>query len=178
MKKTLFLILTCFIFGLTYSQEKNKIIFDTICEKDVLIGNCDRTGLRSEIFEEYFQEEYSNYKPKSSVIRKIKAKLKDIEIVIVLGTWCGDSKEQLGRFYKILDQLNFNENNLSLICVDRSKSARKVDINEFEIERVPTFIFFENGKEIGRIIETPQASLEKDMLMILELRVEELLNIK
>ena len=172
MKKTLFLVLTCFIFGLTYSQEKNKIIFDTICEKDILIGSCDRTGLKSEVFVEYFLEEYSNYKPKSSVIKKIKRKQKDIKIVIVLGTWCGDSKDQLGRFYKILDKLNFNENNLRLICVDRSIKAREIDISEFEIKRVPTFIFFENGKEIGRIIETPKTSLEKDMLGILELRVE------
>lgn len=167
MKKTLFLVLTCFIFGLTYSQEKNKIIFDTICDKDILIGNCDRAGLKSEIFEEYFSEEYSNYKPKSSVIRKIKPKQKIIEIVIVLGSWCSDSKEQLGRFYKILDKLNFNENNLKLICVDQSKKAREIEISEFEIKRVPTFIFLKTGEEIGRIIETPQTSLEEDVLMIL-----------
>ncbi len=172
MKKITLLLLTCIISGLVYSQEKNKIIFDTICNKDILIGSCDRTGLKSEVFGEYFSEEYSNYKPKSSVIKKIKPKLKNVEIITVLGTWCGDSKEQVGRFYKILDKINFNENNLKLICVDRSKSARQVDISEFEIERVPTFIFLKNGKEIGRIIETPKTTLEKDMLRILDFKIK------
>ncbi|MBI9039689.1 MAG: thioredoxin family protein [Bacteroidales bacterium] len=169
MKKITLLLLICLISGLVYSQEKNKIIFDTICGKDILIGSCDRDGLKSEVFGEYFLEEYSSYKPKSSVLKKIKPKLRNIEIVCVLGTWCGDSKEQLGRFYKILDKMNFNENNLKLICVDRSKSTREVEINKFEIERVPTFIFFKDGNEIGRIIETPKTTLEKDMLKILEL---------
>jgi hypothetical protein len=34
------------------------------------------------------------------------------------------------------------------------------------IERVPTFIFKRGGEEIGRIIETPDESLEADMLKL------------
>ena len=43
-------------------------------------------------------------------------------------------------------------------------------LNETEglnIEKVPTFIFYKNGIEIGRIIESPEKSIEKDFLKIL-----------
>ena len=36
-----------------------------------------------------------------------------------------------------------------------------------EIELVPTFILDYNGEEIGRIIESPEESLEKDLLRII-----------
>ena len=36
------------------------------------------------------------------------------------------------------------------------------------IHRVPTFIFLHGNKEIGRIVESPVVSLEKDMIAILE----------
>ena len=35
-----------------------------------------------------------------------------------------------------------------------------------DIQRTPTFIFFKNGVEIGRIVETPRDSLENDILKI------------
>ena len=38
----------------------------------------------------------------------------------------------------------------------------------FDLIRVPTFIFFKNGKEVGRFVERPRETLEKDMLKILK----------
>jgi len=42
------------------------------------------------------------------------------------------------------------------------------DIDNLDIKRVPTFIIYENGEEIGRIIETPKKSLEKDLEKIVK----------
>ncbi|MEJ2614863.1 MAG: hypothetical protein P8Z35_07895 [Ignavibacteriaceae bacterium] len=36
-----------------------------------------------------------------------------------------------------------------------------------KIELVPTIIFYKDEKELGRIVETPNDSLEKDILKIL-----------
>jgi hypothetical protein len=38
----------------------------------------------------------------------------------------------------------------------------------YDVERVATFIVYRNGREIGRIIESPGISLEKDLLKILQ----------
>jgi len=83
-----------------------------------------------------------------------------------MGTWCGDSKEQTPIFYKILDAANFNYNNLQLIAVNRGKSTPDNLQEGLNIERVPTFIFYKKGKEIGRFVEFPQETVEADMLKI------------
>jgi hypothetical protein len=41
------------------------------------------------------------------------------------------------------------------------------EIDDLKIEFVPTFIFFKNDVEIGRIVEAPTESLEIDMVKIL-----------
>ena len=37
---------------------------------------------------------------------------------------------------------------------------------DLDIELVPTFIFYRNGEELGRIVETPEDTLEKDLAEI------------
>jgi hypothetical protein len=41
------------------------------------------------------------------------------------------------------------------------------DFASLNIVRVPTFIFYKNNSEAGRIIEVPKTSLEQDMVNIL-----------
>ena len=54
-----------------------------------------------------------------------------------------------------------------MIAVDRTKEEPKAEVEGYEIEYVPTLIFYREQKEIGRIIETPELSLEEDILAIL-----------
>lgn len=84
-----------------------------------------------------------------------------------MATWCGDSRDWVPRFYKIMDELDFKSKNLTLICVDRDKKAPGTKVEELNIEKVPTFIFYRKKKELGRIIEVPGDLLEKDILKIL-----------
>jgi hypothetical protein len=41
------------------------------------------------------------------------------------------------------------------------------EYDKLDIQRVPTFIFYKNNIEAGRIIENPETSLEQDMVKIL-----------
>jgi thiol-disulfide isomerase/thioredoxin len=87
-----------------------------------------------------------------------------VDITIVMGTWCSDSRREVPRFYKLFENLDFNIDDIKLINVDTKKEAEGTTVSELNIERVPTFIFKRGGEEIGRIIETPDESLEADML--------------
>ena len=75
------------------------------------------------------------------------------------------------RFYKILDFLGYPDSNVTLVCVDRHKQGLAEETKGLNIQRVPTFIFYKNGKEKGRIIERPVKSLEKDMWEILKRQI-------
>ncbi len=132
----------------------------------MLIGYCTREAFQDTAFKDWFDESYNSYQPDFEILDKLEGKLEDISITIVMGTWCSDSREQVPSFYKILDEINYPSEKVKLICVDRKKKGLSNEADDLNIELVPTIIFYRNGEEIGRIIETPQESLEKDLLGI------------
>jgi thiol-disulfide isomerase/thioredoxin len=85
-----------------------------------------------------------------------------------MGTCCGDSKREVPRFIKILKPVDFPMENLKIVALDKRKEKYKKSPQGEEwglnIRRVPTFIFYKNGREINRIIETPVTTLEEDIL--------------
>ena len=84
-----------------------------------------------------------------------------------MGTWCEDSQNQVPKFYKILNDIHFPEDKVTLITMLRDKTTPEAFEKNLYITNVPTFIFFENDKELNRIVESPVENLEKDMFTIL-----------
>ena len=136
---------------------------------EMLIGYCNRDGFVSvnSNFDSAYKAEYPIYHADEATMKQLAGKLNDIKVTLVMATWCGDSKEWVPRFYKIMDELNYDYKNLTLICVDRSKKAQGTGVDELKIELVPTFIFYRNEVELGRIIEVPGDLMEKEILKIL-----------
>ena len=168
MKTPFWFIILIIISGFSLqAQELNKRIIDERLEKEVLIGYCDRSGLLFGEFGDSYVHEYQEYVPVKKLVKKIKKHQTDYNIVLVLATWCHDSKEQVPRFYRILDDARLSDDLLTVICVDGNKTCGDPSIEQFGIARVPTFIFYREGEEIGRIIETPKVSLEEDMWNII-----------
>lgn len=161
-------ILLVFGFKASQGQDVNQTITDPKRNIEILIDHITPQVLEKPIFSEFYSEDYKLYIPDASVLQTIKPLTEDVEIVVVLGSWCGDSREQLPRFVKILDMLHINMEKVNMIAVDSYKTARKVDVSGMHIEMVPTFIFYKEGSEIGRIVETPLETLEVDMLNILK----------
>lgn len=137
-------------------------------DHEFLIGKCTRIELQNGEFGNYFFDEYNNYNPDSEILDQIKNKIFNSTVTIVAGTWCHDSQQQVPRFIKILDVLDYNTNYLKIICVDKNKQAGESDISALKIERVPTFIIYNKNKEIGRISETPVNTMEIDINNILK----------
>lgn len=155
-------------FGVSLSaQETNKIVTDSVTGNKIIKGEATREGLLK--LGDWFNEGYSSYQPDSEVIKSIQALKSDLpKILVVLGTWCGDSREHVPHFYKIVDQINYPAEKISMVAVDRAKKGSDFSLSNFDIQLVPTFIFIKEDKEIGRIIETPLTSVEQDMLDIIK----------
>lgn len=165
--KTLFIIFILLNIY-SYAQETNKVIIDSSSGKPMLIGFVTKEAFKDTSFSWWFDSEYNNYETDTSTIRKIGNKVKDISVTIVMGTWCSDSRREVPRFLRILDELNFNlSTDLKIICVDEDKKGKGTEADGLNIELVPTFIISQKEKEIGRIIESPKLSLEKDLLGII-----------
>ncbi len=142
-----------------------------------MLGEVDRKGFAKAPYSSWFVSEYEDYQPNWHVIENIKknrkSELDDLEITVFMGTWCSDSKKQTPRLYKILDQLDFDENRMSVHAVDITpdkfrKTPDGLAEQNMNIYRVPTIIIKKNNQELGRIVEAPVTTLELDMLNILK----------
>jgi hypothetical protein len=134
---------------------------------DYPVGKINRSDLQAGWFGDHFLHEYAAYEPEATIVEKLKNKIFDHRISIVLGFWCSDSRQQVPRFFKMLDRLRYDYQMIGIISVDEMKLAGDVDISALEIERVPTFIFYDGLLEKGRIIESPEETIEKDALQLL-----------
>ena len=149
-----------------YSQDY-KLIPDEINGEPLILGYCPVSAMNDSVFNNTWTEEYNDYQPDFETLDSLEGKLDSINIKIVFRSTCSDSREQLPRLFKILNELNYNVNSITLIGVNREKKGLSNEAEGLEIEFVPTIIFYKDGNEIGRIVETPAESLEKDLLKIL-----------
>lgn len=136
----------------------------------MLWGKCTPEAFRQKPFGDWFQPQFNNYKTDSAFCRSLE--LNNTRVDIYMGTWCGDSKREVPRMLKVLDYCGINAGRLNIYTVSNTDSAYKQapgnEAVQENIFRVPTFIFYNGeGKELGRIIESPVQTLEKDMAAIL-----------
>lgn len=165
MKKLLFIILLSGVFlGSNAQKTINETMFDEKTNEEILIGYCNKDGLTSPPFDEWFLAEYKSYMIDKDILKPVMHKVnKDLKIAIVLGTWCSDSQREVPRFMKIVSFFKMDPAQISIIAVDRNKEAKNIPLTNLNIDFVPTFIFYDHEKEIGRIVEWPEESLEKDI---------------
>lgn len=133
---------------------------------DNLVGIATKDNFLTAPFNEWFSYNYEDYKLDEATIEQLKPLLKDVTIKAFMGTWCGDSQEQTPVFYKVLDAADFNYKHLELVAVNSAKKTPDNLQKGYDIVRVPTFMFYKKGKEIGRFVEYPRESVEADMLKI------------
>jgi hypothetical protein len=116
----------------------------------------------------WYAKEYDRYEPDETLIQKITStNVSGVSVLIVLGTWCGDSRREVPRFIKIIDQCGLAKISITYLGVDMNKIGPVGDYDKLGIVKVPTFIVYRNNIEAGRIIEYPSSSLEGDLLEIL-----------
>ncbi|NHN26436.1 thioredoxin family protein [Flavobacterium jejuense] len=133
----------------------------------ILVGLTKKSDLQQDPFRDWFESGYNSYQPNKETINDIKKLPLDYSITIFMGTWCEDSQNQIPKFYKILNEINFPEKKINLITMKRDKTTPELFEKDLDITNVPTFIFYKDGKEINRIVESPIGNLELDMLTIL-----------
>jgi len=90
----------------------------------------------------------------------------DLEVKILFGTWCHDSEREIPRVLKLLAASDVKEENISLIALDIRKEEPEGRAKALDVRFTPTFVFFSDGIELGRIVERPTESLQADIKAI------------
>lgn len=131
-----------------------------------LHGLQTKESFLQEPFKNWFMPAYEGYTPDATVAAQLKKAMKGISIRAYMGSWCGDSQRETPEFYKLMEAIDFKEKNITMITVDRSKKQPENLVNGYNVSRVPTFIFYKDGKELGRYVEYARDTIEKDFLQI------------
>lgn len=118
-------------------------------------GIVSRKQLEAQPHQTWFNEQYDSYEPDRQMMDELAPLLEETDVVIFMGTWCGDSRREVPNFYAILDEADVTPKSLKIIALDTKKATPAGLEKGKNIERVPTFIFMKNGREIGRIVEQP-----------------------
>ena len=146
------------------AQEYNTITVDEKTDKPMLIGYTTLEAFNDTSFSWWWNSAYNMYEVDSVDAEELIVKLEDVDIKIVMGTWCSDSRTEVPHFYKILDEINYPKEKVTLINVNRDMQALENEVKGLDINFVPTFIFYKAGEEISSIIEMPYETLERDMI--------------
>lgn len=143
----------------------------------VLFGEVTREDITGNI--EDWDAEYGSYRPDSAAVNALRERLRGVRLVCVFGTWCSDSKREVPRLWKVLDTAGYPESRLDMYAVGSSRFTKEMQVPEdaiewsknvkawYDVTAVATIIVSRGGKELGRIVEKTDTSIENDILRFL-----------
>ncbi len=141
------------------------LLISFLCMADVPVNEVNRDKILNAGPE--WKGKYDACKPDPDRIEALKSRLGNVRIDVYLGLWCPDSRNHVPPFIKIMDATDLYVP-IRFFNVQRKpgKGIRYYS-DKFEVEKVPTFIFYRGDREIGRIVENPKAGLLEDTIKIL-----------
>jgi thioredoxin 1 len=136
-----------------------------LCWAEVPVNEITRQKVLSA---EGWQASYDVYSVDPAKIEILKSKMDaHLRVDIYFGLWCPDSQRNVPAFLKMLDLAGVTVP-VHLYSAQRKPVASiKYYSDQYRVEKVPTFIFYRNNVEIGRIIENPSASMLEDTTAII-----------
>lgn len=136
-----------------------KIIEDST----IIIGGFDINKLSNNPNYKWYPSLYSRYPIDSIALNSIENNYNNLQFTLFVGTWCSDSRSFLSKFMKIADHLNIPMNDIEVIGVNKRKSIPIDIIERYKITYVPTLIIQDSKKELNRIVEFTNKSIEEDI---------------
>jgi hypothetical protein len=109
------------------------------------------------------------YQPEPEALDKLRALGREVRIEVYFGSWCSDSETNLSAFFKVLDLVDSPLLRTAYVGIPEAKDERAPYYQGRDVTRLPTFVVIVDGREAGRIVETPERSVEEDLVRILGL---------
>ena len=117
---------------------------------------------------DWFRKGYDAYTSNFAYVEKLTLELPAYTFLVFGGVWCSDTQKLLPQFYKIIDETGNPRNRVKLYLLDEKKiSPEKLEL-QYKITRIPVFILLKDGKEVGRITEKTEISIEADLMKLIK----------
>jgi thiol-disulfide isomerase/thioredoxin len=151
MKQILFLFIAVIVTATSFAQQA-EVTKDASGTK-VIKGFMTQKDLSTDPDFAWYAENQKGFTPDANAVSAFTAAKDSVHFLVFGGTWCGDTKNLLPKFFALTDAAKTPQQNITMIGVDRSKKTLHNLTEAFQVTRVPTIIVLKNGKEIGRVVE-------------------------
>ncbi len=150
MKKLLLAVLVSFSLTSAFSQG-----YEVIKEGNnhILKGFISRDLLEKDTTFKWYASNRNGYTPNADALAALTKDRDSIQLLVFMGTWCGDSHFIIPKFYALSDAAGFSQERITLLGVDRRKKTFSHLTEALNVKNVPTIIVMKNGKELGRVVE-------------------------
>ena len=108
------------------------------------------------------------YEPDSTALVYLSNYDEPINIKILFGTWCHDSKREVPAFIKTMELANNSNFSVEYIGVNREKTYGQEFSKLYNLQNTPTFIIFKGSFEAGRMVEEVVKPIEIELVEILK----------
>jgi len=157
MKKIFSLALAFALTGAAFAQT-SEISRDSEGNK-VVRGFLSKQELATDTSFTWFSKNQAGYVPEQNALQALRANRDSINIIAFGGTWCGDTKYILPKFFVLADAAGLSPDRVTVIGVGHDKKTIQHLSEAFGITNVPTIIVMRNGHEVGRVIEYGHAGM-------------------
>jgi hypothetical protein len=135
-------------------------------DPDVMLGPLTREQVE-EAYPLYVQAE-AEAAIDSEAARELVSVPPGASLVVYFGTWCSDSRRELGRFWRALDEIADEKGfKVEYVGVDRAKAEPAPLLDGVDLHHVPTFVVRREAVEVGRVVEKSPHGIERDLADLL-----------
>lgn len=116
-----------------------------------------------------WRKNFGEYAPDAALVETTASLVRPGDRVeVFLGTWCSDSQREIPRLLKMVELMKAHAVDLPVrfVAVDRSKKEPAALLGGQVLELVPTIIYYRDGAEIGRIVESSEGTFADNFMRI------------
>ena len=151
--KKFFLVIAICIGISTLAPAQGYEVITEASGKKILKGIISRDQIEKDTSYGWYAQNLKGYNPNADAVTAFKQYGDSIQLLVFMGTWCGDSHYIIPKFYALTDAAGFSPDRITLIGVDRTKKTISHLTDALNIKNVPTIMVMKNGKELGRVVE-------------------------
>lgn len=154
-------------------SKKRSLLF-AIIPFALSLQSCAVSDARGPISATRLQQDYPAFSAvttdaeKSLGLQEAIAQHSGLSIKVFFGTWCSDSQREVPQLLSLIQPIDSRLLPVEMIALDRSKVDDEKQTEHYQVQRIPSIIVLQNGKEIGRITETVTVSVADDLRAIID----------
>jgi thiol-disulfide isomerase/thioredoxin len=115
-----------------------------------------------------FKESAAEYAPNAEAVRFLASVKDSVQLVVFFGSWCPVCAEEVPKLIKTVDSAGNGRIQVRFIGVSEDLKEPHEALKKFSVSATPSLLVIQNGRELGRIVEHPEDTIEGDLVSIIK----------